>query len=102
MKRQDSFFGETILAADNMRPPSPIMSRVIEHPHLSPVREEVFSPSYQVSVRDLGPAWQYVSLFLAHSHLVLAKATLPLARRKYSFAQQIAHWKFMDLFLFIY
>ncbi|XP_029123732.1 phosphatidylinositol/phosphatidylcholine transfer protein SFH6 isoform X2 [Elaeis guineensis] len=47
-EKQDSFFGETILAADDVRPPSPIMSRVIEHPHLSPVREEVVSPSYQV------------------------------------------------------
>jgi len=48
VKRQDSFCGETILAADDVRPPSPRMSRVIEHPHLSPVREEVVSPSYQV------------------------------------------------------
>ncbi|XP_026659079.1 phosphatidylinositol/phosphatidylcholine transfer protein SFH6-like isoform X3 [Phoenix dactylifera] len=48
LKRQDSFCGETILAADDVRPPSPRMSRVIEHPHLSPVREEAVSPSYQV------------------------------------------------------
>ncbi|XP_026659078.2 phosphatidylinositol/phosphatidylcholine transfer protein SFH3-like isoform X2 [Phoenix dactylifera] len=47
-ERQDSFCGETILAADDVRPPSPRMSRVIEHPHLSPVREEAVSPSYQV------------------------------------------------------
>nr|XP_029124368.1 phosphatidylinositol/phosphatidylcholine transfer protein SFH12 [Elaeis guineensis]XP_029124369.1 phosphatidylinositol/phosphatidylcholine transfer protein SFH12 [Elaeis guineensis]XP_029124370.1 phosphatidylinositol/phosphatidylcholine transfer protein SFH12 [Elaeis guineensis]XP_029124371.1 phosphatidylinositol/phosphatidylcholine transfer protein SFH12 [Elaeis guineensis]XP_029124372.1 phosphatidylinositol/phosphatidylcholine transfer protein SFH12 [Elaeis guineensis]XP_029124373.1 phosp len=39
-KRQDSF-------CDDVRPPSPGMSRVIEHPHLSPVREEVVSPSYK-------------------------------------------------------
>ncbi|XP_017699399.2 phosphatidylinositol/phosphatidylcholine transfer protein SFH12-like isoform X2 [Phoenix dactylifera] len=41
LKRQDSFCGETILAADDVRPLSPRMSRLIEHPHLSPVREEV-------------------------------------------------------------
>lgn len=75
MKMQDSFYGETVLAADNLRPPSPIMSRVIERPHLSPVREEVVSPSYQVSLRDLGPAWRSASLFLAHSRLTLAKST---------------------------
>lgn len=41
MKRQDSF-------CDDVRPPSPRMSRVIEHPSLSPVREEVLSPGYKV------------------------------------------------------
>lgn len=49
MKKQDSFCKETILAVDDMYSVSPnILRSVIEHPHMSPVREEEDSSDLQV------------------------------------------------------
>ncbi|XP_018676016.1 phosphatidylinositol/phosphatidylcholine transfer protein SFH3 isoform X1 [Musa acuminata AAA Group] len=47
-KKQDSFCKETILAVDDMYSVSPnILRSVIEHPHMSPVREEEDSSDLQ-------------------------------------------------------
>ncbi|URD89681.1 CRAL/TRIO, N-terminal domain [Musa troglodytarum] len=49
-KKQDSFCKETILAVDDMCSVSPnILRSVIEHPHMSPVREEEDSSDLQTA-----------------------------------------------------
>ncbi|CAL9137966.1 unnamed protein product [Musa acuminata var. zebrina] len=49
-KKQDSFCKETILAVDDMYSVSPnILRSVIEHPHMSPVREEEDSSDLQTA-----------------------------------------------------
>ncbi|XP_020100074.1 phosphatidylinositol/phosphatidylcholine transfer protein SFH12-like [Ananas comosus] len=46
-KMQESFSGEMIFPTDDIRSPKPSRG-FIEHPHLSPVREEPGCPAYQV------------------------------------------------------
>ena len=51
MQKQESFCKETSLALADLRSVSKISRGMIEHPQLSPVREELGSQDYQVGVQ---------------------------------------------------